>query len=179
MNDEVKTSDMGVEQKREYYRENTGKYRKDWGNMDIVQINLLVPSQFKGYFQALAKIVRAEETTRQIEEHDPDLIEALANRQIRTGIDREQLTDNVKKYQDHGDDRKKTNRYKEAVSILAVFEMIGAARVSRLEAKKDNRPDDMFYWMAREYAASMHVQGAFELFTMREGGLKLPENIEL
>ena len=176
MND-LKPADMDTEQKREYHREATEKYRKKWGNMDIVQVNVLVPSRLKGYFQALAKVAAAEEATMQIQDRDPDLIEALADRQVRTGIDRETLVANVEKHLEHGDDTKKLRLYKEAVNVLAVFETIGEARASTQKAKDESRHDDMYYWMAREYIASMYVKGALELFNIRESGLKLPESM--
>ena len=166
---------------REANRDSTAKYRQAWKDMDIVAINLYVPKHLKGYFQAIAKVVQAEEILVQMQTRNPELLEALADRQVRIGVSREELLDNVERYRDHGGDSKLKDRFKEATNILTIYESIGEAKAAAIEARADRpiRYDDEVYWQAREYVASMHVQGALELFTTRESGIKLPEHIEL
>ena len=170
-------SEMSVEQRKEYHRVKADKYRQTWKAMDIVTINILVPKKLKDYFQATAKVSVAEETIAQIENHDPELLEILADRQVRVGITREELVANVELYRDHGDDREQKDRFIKATDILKVFESIGEAKIAAIAARDDRpiRYEDELYWQAREYAACMYVQGALELFTVRESGIELPE----
>ena len=166
---------------REANRDSTAKYRQAWKDMDIVAINLYVPKHIKGYFQAIAKVVQAEEILVQIEKRDPELLEVLADRQVRVGVTHEELTDNINRYRDHGGDSKLKDRFKEATNILTIYKSIGEAKVATIEASaaRPRRYEDEVYWQAREYAACMYVQGAVELFAIRESGIELPEHIEL
>ena len=113
-----------------------------------------------------------------MEKRDPDLLDVFVNKQIRLTHIRSDLFAKVKEYENK-EDAKSVNLYADAKSILGLSDAMMTAHTGAVDAKQINDIDNHFYWLAREYALSLYIRAATDLFELRENHDDLPEHIDI
>ena len=163
-----------------YHRKKTADYRGMWVSIGVVPLSMQIPEKHKAYMLAVAKLLTYEVAVKEVENRDPDLLDMFANKQIRFGASREEMFNKVKEYADHdADDKRKARLYADAKSILSLSDAMMEAHKGAVLCKETNDIDNHFYWLAKEYALSLYIRAARELFELREQNTDLPENLEI
>ena len=165
---------------KDYYKDKMVQYRNLWKSIDIGSVSMYLPKKHAEYFRTIAKLLSYEVAINEVEKRDPDLLDMFANKQIRLTHSRADLFAKVAQYKDYEDgDKKGEKMYEQAKSILGLFDSMRSAHTEAIETKKINDVDNHFYWLAREYALSLYIRAASDLFELREKHDDLPENIEI
>ena len=163
---------------KQYYRDKMAEYRVEWKSMGVSATSVLLPERFKPYFTALALLLTAEDAIAAVEERTPEALDVFSNRVPRMPHSRASLHTKVLLYKD-SEDPKRQKLFAQATNILELFDLMKMAKEHAGTSQEEFHSEATLYWLSREYALSLYVRGAVEMFELRETRDDLPEKIEI
>lgn len=141
------------------FKQKMRENRSQWAAIGVTSLSVNAPKVYHKYLQAVSTLLTAEYLLAKIEEHDPDTLEAFANRQPRAMVSLE----NLEALKDVSSKPWISDKIDDLIGLLREKRKANAS--GKQSAEQGDELQTM-YWFAREYALSFYIRGAYDLLQM-------------